>query len=55
MSVVIIIGGGPVRNAVTHLENVSVGFSKSQRDAAEARLAAIAAELEGYANNPNTL
>jgi hypothetical protein len=55
MSTVIIGAGGHARDAITHLENVSVGFSKTQQDHAQAFLDAFTAQCEAYANNPSTL
>lgn len=42
MSVIIIIGGGHARDAITQLENASIGMSQAQRDAAEAMLSQFA-------------
>lgn len=55
MSTVIIVHGGHAQDAITHIENVSVGFSKTQTDKAIAFLDAFTAQCEAYANHPETL
>ncbi len=52
MSVVIIIGGGNVRNAVNSLESASLTMTEPQRSYAEKRLLEIADELAAMAAHP---
>lgn len=52
MSVVIIGGGGGVRNAVTAMENASVNWTAAQRDQAEKKLDQVKAMLETFTANP---
>lgn len=50
MSTVIIIGGDGVRQAVTNVENASVGWSKTKRDAAAALFNHVTTALQAVAD-----
>lgn len=52
MSVVIIGGGGGVRNAVTAMENASVNWTDPQRSQAEKLLKQVTEQLNSFTANP---
>jgi hypothetical protein len=53
MSVIIIGGGDNVRNAVSDVENASLGWTQQQRDDAEALLLQLASVLKSVADGGN--
>ena len=52
MAVVIIIGGGGVRNAVTAMEQASIGWTAAQRSQAEKILSDTTKKLSDFTQSP---